>query len=115
MASPSASSTSGRTRRPPAMTAEAREQELTAMAIDLVEKQIRDGSVSAQVLSHYVKLSSPRERLEREKLESENLMLRARVTAMEQQALSESTYVDALNAMRRYSGQEVSGDSDYDA
>ncbi len=101
--------------RPPAKTPEAREQQLTAMAIDLVEKQIREGTVSAQVLAHYVKKSSPREKAELEKLELENQTLRAKISQMENASQSESMYLEALNAMRRYSGQEVPNDEYDDA
>ena len=58
------SGSSTRMRR--ALSPEAREQQLVAMATDLAEKQLRDGTASSQVITHYLKLGSTRERLEQE-------------------------------------------------
>lgn len=91
-------------RRPLGTTPEAVENQLVALAIQRAEQQIRDGTVSAQVLTHYLKLGSPRERLERQRLEQENELLRAKVEALASQARVEELYAEALNAMRTYSG-----------
>ena len=40
---------------------EARENLLVSLAIDLAEKQLREGSASAQVITHYLKLAGRRE------------------------------------------------------
>ena len=37
----------------PATTPEDREGQITAMAMDLIERQIRDGTASSQILSHF--------------------------------------------------------------
>lgn len=103
-------SESGRPKRPPATTPQAREDQLIAASFDLADKQISNGSVSAQVLTHYLKLGSSRERLEQQKLRQENELLKARVEQMLAAAHSEEMYAAALNAMRLYSGQEVSED-----
>lgn len=94
-------------RRPPATTPEARENQLIAAAVDLAEKQIREGTASAQVITHYLKLGTTRERLEQEKLSRENILLRARSEAMESAQRVEELYKNALDAMRGYSGQDV--------
>jgi hypothetical protein len=80
---------------------------LVALAEELAEKQLRDGTASAQVISHYLKLGSSREQLEQERLRQENQMLQVKMKAIEDQASMEETYKDALNAMRRYSGHDV--------
>ena len=90
----------------PALTPEARENQLISLATDLAEKQLREGTASSQVISHYLKLGSTRERLEREKLEEENKLLKARTEALQSSKRVEELYTDALNAMRRYAGQE---------
>lgn len=92
--------------RPPATTPEGRENQLIAAAIDLAEEQILSGKVSAQVLAHYVKLGSSRERLEQERLRRENALLEAKVTALEQAGTMQAMYEEALNAMRSYAGLE---------
>jgi hypothetical protein len=93
------------TRSRPATTPEARENQLIAAAVDLAEKQIRNGTASSQVISHYLKLGSSREKLEQERLAKENELLDAKREAMEAQARVEGVYTAALEAMRAYAGQ----------
>lgn len=102
-----------RPRRPPATTAEARERQLISQANDLAERQIRQGTASAAVITHFLKLGSTRERLERERLERENELLRAKVEQLASAKNVEQLYSEALHAMRAYSGQIEEGD-DYD-
>jgi hypothetical protein len=83
---------------------------MIALAVDLAEKQIREGTVSAQVLSHYLKLATTRERLEQEKLTRENTLLQAKTESMASGQRVEELYSEALNAMRSYSGQEILDD-----
>lgn len=93
-------------RRQPAKTPEARENQMISYAVDLAEKQLREGTASAQVITHYLKLGTTRERLEQEKLARENSLLDAKVEALESQKRVEELYVTALNAMRSYAGQQ---------
>lgn len=88
----------------PALTPEARENQLIAAAVDLAEKQLREGTASSQVITHYLKLGSTKERLEKEKLERENELLRARTEALQSSQRVEELYANALEAMRRYNG-----------
>lgn len=88
----------------PALTPEARENQLIAAAVDLAEKQLREGTASSQVITHYLKLGSTKERLEKEKLERENELLRARTEALQSSQRVEELYSNALEAMRRYNG-----------
>jgi hypothetical protein len=94
-----------KTRRPPATTPEGRENQLVALAIDQAEKQIREGTASSQVLTHFLKLGSPRERLERQRLQKENEMLDAKIESIASAKRVEELYETALNAMRSYAGQ----------
>ena len=93
-------------RRPPATTPEARENQLVALAVDLAERQLREGTASAQVISHYLKLGSTREQLEQDRLRRENELLGAKVDDMASRKRVEDLYEKALNAMRSYAGQE---------
>lgn len=88
----------------PALTPEARESQLIALAIDLAERQLQEGTASSQVITHYLKLGSTRERLEREKLERENEFLRAKAEALESAKIHEELVQEAIDAMRRYRG-----------
>jgi hypothetical protein len=79
---------------------------MVSLAVDLAEKQLMEGTASAQVISHYLKLGSTRERLEQDRLEQENELLKARVDAMASAKKVEELYAQALNAMRSYAGLE---------
>ena len=99
-------------RRRPATTPEGRENQLVSMATDLAERQMIEGTASAQVISHFLKLGSTREKLEQERLANENALLNARVERLASEKRIEELYETALNAMRTYSGQET--ELDYD-
>lgn len=103
-----------RPNRRPATTEEAREQQLISSAVDLAERQLQDGSASAQVITHYLKLGSSRERLEQSRLERENVLLDAKVEAMASAKRVEELYSAALNAMRNYAGEEPLDDEFFD-
>lgn len=96
------------TRRRPATTPEGRENQLVSLAVELAEKQMREGTASAQVITHYLKLGSSREKLEQERLAQENELLRAKTEALVSQKDREEVYLNALNAMRSYKGQSGS-------
>lgn len=92
----------------PALTPEARENQLISLAVDLAEEQLRDKTASSQVITHFLKLGTTKAELEKEKLAKENELLRAKTESIESQKRIEELYAEALNAMRRYNGQ---GDS----
>jgi hypothetical protein len=93
-------------RRPPATTPEGRERQLISLAVDLVEKQMQEGTASSQVITHYLKLGSTREQLEQEKIRLENRLAEAKIEAMASAQRVEELYETALNAMRSYAGHE---------
>jgi hypothetical protein len=99
--------------RAPATTPEEDEQQVISMAVRLAKQQIQDGTASAQVISHYLKLGSTREKLEQERLARENALLQAKVDQLASAKRVEELYEQALNAMRTYAGQEPM-DQDYD-
>lgn len=88
----------------PALNPEARENQMISLAIDCAEQQLRDGTASSQVITHYLKLGSTKERLEKEKLERENELLRAKTESLQSMKHIEELYANALNAMRNYGG-----------
>lgn len=103
-----------RPRRPPATTPEARERQLIALSTDLAEKQLRNGTASAQVISHYLKLGSSREKLEQELLDETIALKRATRENMASAARVEELYSTAINAMRAYAGQAPTTKDDDD-
>lgn len=101
-------------KRRPAVTLDARENQMISLAVDLAEKQLRDGTASAQVVTHFLRLGTSRERLEQEKLQKENELLRSRTDQIASAARVEELYKQALDSMRSYAGQEPLGDDDDD-
>ena len=96
----------------PALTPEARENQMIALAVDLVEQRLLDGTASSQETTHFLKLGSMKNRLEMEKLQEENRLLKARTEALQSAKRVEELYSEAIKAMRRYSGQG-SDDNEY--
>lgn len=94
-----------RNRRTPT-TDEGLEQQLISDAMNLAGKQLREGTASSQVITHFLKMGSQRERLERDRLESENTLLQAKVEAMASAKRVEELYAEALEAMRTYAGRD---------
>lgn len=99
-------------KRRPALTPETRESQMISLAVDLAEKQLMEGTASSQVITHFLKLGSTKERLEKEKLEEENKLLKAKTEALQSAKRVEELYADAISAMKRYSGNGGS-DDDY--
>ena len=89
----------------PATTPEARENQLISLAVDLAEKQLRDGTASSQVITHYLKLGSTKEKIEREILEKQKELIEAKTENLQSAKRIEELYTNAINAMKNYSGQ----------
>lgn len=89
----------------PATSPEAKESQMISLAIDLAEKQLREGTASAQVITHYLKLGTTKERLEREILQKQKELITAKTEAMESAKLSEKLYAEAIAAMSLYKGE----------
>ena len=93
----------------PALTPESREQQMIALAVDLVEQRLLNGTASSQETTHYLKLGSMKNKLEMEKIKRENELLAAKTKAIESGDRIEKLYKEAITAMQRYSGH---GESD---
>lgn len=98
----------------PAMTPEARENQLIALAVDLVEERLRNGTASSQETTHFLKLGSTKNRLETEKLRNENRLLEAKTEAINSQKETKKMFADAIRAMKRYSGNGLDEEFDED-
>lgn len=105
---------SSETRRRPATTPEGRENQMISLAVDLAEKQLKEGTATSQVITHYLKLGTSREQLEQERLAHENELLKARTEALASAQRMEELYSEAIKAMRSYAGDESSGDEEED-
>ena len=101
---PKKSSTIDTQHRRPALTPEARENQLIALAMDAAEKRILEGTASSQEIIHFLKLGSTRGRLEKVKLQRETDLLMAKKESIESAAHTDELYKNAIDAMKRYSG-----------
>lgn len=86
----------------PASSPEGREQQLIALAVNLAEKQLRDGTASPSVINHYLKMASKRETLEREILEKQSKLIEAKSQSIAQGKEQEQLAKDAIAAMKSY-------------
>lgn len=93
----------------PALNQEARENQMIALAINLAEKQLQEGTASSQVITHYLKLAATRE-----KTKLENELLKAKTENLQSSKKSETLYEEALKAFAEYSGSGVNHRDDQD-
>lgn len=98
----------GITKSRPGLTPESRENQLISLAIDLAEKQLREGTASSQVISHFLKLGSTTNMLEKETLKKNLDLITAKTEAIKSGKVIEELYTNALAAMRKYSGNNNS-------
>ena len=101
------SSESSRKMRP-ALSPEARENQMISLAMDLAEKQLRDGTASSQLITEFVKRGSTKARLEQEILEEQKELIQAKTQSLHSAQRIEELYKNALEAMKNYSGQNNS-------
>ena len=97
----------------PALNPESRENQLVSLAVDLAEKQLQEGTASSQVISHYLKIGSSKERIEKEILEKQKELIVAKTENLQSAKRIEELYENALNAMRNYSSHGGDSDGDY--
>lgn len=99
----------------PALSPEARENQLIARAMDLVEERLMNGTASSQETTHFLKMGSIQEKYKRENLAIQNKLLEAKIEALQSAQRSDELYANALKAMRNYSGQTYEeDDEEYD-
>lgn len=91
----------------PALTPEARENQLISLAIDLAEQQLLDGTASSQVITHYLKLGSSKDRLERQILKEQKELISAKTKAYKSSENIERLYAKAIDALRSYAGEKT--------
>lgn len=98
----------------PATTPEGREDQMIALAMDLVEQRLRDGTASSQETTHFLKAASRKSRLEIEKLKEELELTKAKTEAIQSAKKVEELYAEAIKAFKTYSGQDGEEDEDQD-
>lgn len=113
MARPKSSKT--RTNQPksrPAYTPEARENQLISLAYDLAEERLRNGTATSQEVVHFLRLGSVKERKELALMDRELELKVAKTEALQSAKRMEELYVNAINAMKSYSGVNSNGEYD---
>lgn len=90
----------------PALTPDAKNNEMIALATDLALKQLRDGTASSQIISHFLEQGSPTAKAKREKIELENELTKAKIEALKKADNIEKLYREALDAMKTYGGHD---------
>ena len=98
----------------PALTPEARENQMIALAVDLAEKQLLEGTASSQVITHYLKRGTTKEKLEREILEKQKELIEAKTENLQSAKRIEELYKNALDAMKNYSRHMTESEDDED-
>ena len=90
----------------PATTPEARENQMIALAVDLAEQQLRDGTATSQVITHFLKLGTMRAQAEMESIRMQNKLAEAKIESLQSAKRVEELYANALEAMKHYSGRD---------
>lgn len=85
---------------------------MIALAVDLAEKQLLKGTASSQVVTHFLKLGSTKEKIEKEILVQQKELVKAKTEAIKSAKRVEELYSEALNAMRLYAGMTNVGERD---
>jgi hypothetical protein len=82
-------------RRPPARTPEARENQMVALAMDLVEERLRNKTATSQETTHFLKIATKKYQYENEILEKQKELMMAKTEALQSQKRSEELFKDA--------------------
>lgn len=91
---------------PPARTPEERENQMIALAVDLAEKQLAEGTASSQVITHFLKLGSSKEKLEKDILEKQKELITAKTENLQSVKRMEGLWEEAISALRDYRGEK---------
>lgn len=98
----------------PALSPEARENQLISLAVDLVERRLIEGTASSQETTHFLKLGSTTARLEKEILEKQKELIVAKTESLRSSEEIKEMYSKAMKAMRLYSGHGDDSDDNDD-
>jgi hypothetical protein len=96
----------------PTLSPEVRENQMISLAMDLVEKRLREGTASSAETTHFLKLATVKSELEKKKLEAENTLLHAKADAIQAAKDNALLYKEAIKAMREYGGVEDNDESE---
>lgn len=79
-----------------------REEELVSLAYDVAEEQMRNGTATSQVITHFLKLGSLREQKELETMDMKNEFVAQKIELMKSQERNKEIAEEAMRAFRSY-------------
>ena len=91
----------------PRLTPEGQENLMISLAMDLAEQQLRDGTASSQLITEFVKRGSTKAAIEKEMMEQQKELLKAKKESLESAKRVEALYEEAIKAMRHYGGHDT--------
>lgn len=97
----------------PALNPDARQNQLISLAVNLAEKQLKEGTASSQVITHFLKLATKKEEVELEKIQIEKELLRAKISSLESNKQTAEKFEEAIKAMKSYQGFNISEEDDF--
>jgi|BioPla2DNA2_1021312.scaffolds.fasta_scaffold04463_14 hypothetical protein len=84
----------------------ARDEYMQALAMELSEQRLRDGTASSAEIVFWLKRSSPKEKMEMKNLELQNQLLAAKTEAINSERLGNELYEEAMRMFAGYAGKD---------
>lgn len=85
-----------------ATTVEGREAQCIALAYDLAEQRLREGTATAQEVVHFLRMGSPSERKKQDLTDKQIEVLVKKAEAYDSAKRVEELYSEAISAVTRY-------------
>lgn len=85
-----------------ALDPETREKQMINLAMDRAEEQLRDGTASSAVITHFLKLGTQRQEEELELLRNQKTLVKAKAEQITHDKKLETITTKAIEAMKSY-------------
>lgn len=106
------SSTNSSKKLRPALSPENEEGQCISLAISLVKKRLMEGTASSQETTHFLRMASTETRLKNELIKTQQELMQARIKSIESEERKEALFTEAIEAMKRYSGNSDYNDEE---
>lgn len=103
---------SSRKRAPVARNPENRLQQLSSLAVDVLEERLRTGRATGSEIIFAAQFADPNRVIKTQKLHSENELLKSKKQVIESTQHTEELYAEAIKAMLHYQGKDTNQDAD---
>lgn len=98
-----------KSRKSPAMSKEGHDNRMISLANKCAEEQLRKGTASSQIICHYLKMGSEKERLAIEREKAELDLLKAKTKSIESADRMNEMFTQALKVFSSYRGEDDDG------